>query len=81
MEKIRKWHIHRALESAVLLAEMMPQLTEKEVHHCLTLEAGTRRRKTLVEALIRRAARFNKKAYINNLRKAHHVAYPVEDSE
>lgn len=76
---IRKWHVTRALESAVLLAEMLPELTEEEVLYCLDLEAGSRRRRTLIECLINRAARFNRQRYITQLKEKHHVSSPVEN--
>jgi len=81
MANNRRWYAVRALESAALLAATIDQLSEKEVLHCLSLEAASRRRKTLLTALIRRAARFNKARYINYLKEKYNVPYLIEDSE
>lgn len=72
-EVIRKWHVGQALKSAVLLAELLPQLTEDEVLHCLALEAQSCRRKSLMDSLINRAARFNKQRFVKQLKEKHHV--------
>ena len=79
MSTIRKWHVHQALQSAVLLAEMLATLTEEEVHHCLDLETASRRRKSLIEMLINRAARYNKQHYIASLKEKHHVTSTKQD--
>ena len=75
--EIRKWQVKQALQSAVLLAETLSSLTEKEVHYCLDLESETRRRKSLIECLINRAARFNKQRYIETLKEKHHVTSSI----
>ena len=77
--EIRKWQVKQALQSAVLLAETLSSLTEEEVHYCLDLESATRRRKSLIDCLINRAARFNKQRYIQSLKEKHHVTSTIED--
>ena len=53
----RKWYLGQALESFKRLNEVLDELTYEEVIACLTLEAGTRRRQSLIDRLISRAVR------------------------
>lgn len=72
---VREWQVTRALESTIMLAETMPELTEEEVLHCLSLEAQSCRRKSILISLIKAAARFNKRQYIQSLMEKHHVPH------
>ncbi len=65
---VREWHVKRALESMVALADVAMGLTLDEVIHCLNLEATTRRRKSIITTLIRHAARIEKQQYIEYLK-------------
>jgi competence protein ComGF len=65
---VREWHVKRALESMVALAEIAKELTLAEVMYCLALETKTRRRKSILNALIRHAARLNKRDYVRYLK-------------
>jgi hypothetical protein len=79
--EVREWHVKRALESMVALAEVAKDLTLDEVLYCLNLEARTRRRKSILIALVRYAARLNKREYISHLKEVHDVPYAITDSE
>ena len=69
---VRKWQTSRALESYPALAEVINELTEEEVLHCLQLEAGTRRRRSLIDRLISRAVRIKEAEYSRQLKEKFH---------
>lgn len=78
---VREWHVKRALESVTALAEVADELTEDEALFCLDLETKTRRRKSIVDVLMRLAVKLRRRAYIEHLETHYHAAYPVTDSE
>lgn len=78
---VRKYHVGRALESVAALNDVLHELTEKEVRHCLDLEAQSQRRKSIISILARRAARFNKQRFLKQLAEIYDAPYIVEDSE
>lgn len=63
------WRVKRALESFRSLADVVDQLTEEEVYHCLKLEVETQRRKTVIDRLISRAADLNRQTFIKVLKE------------
>lgn len=63
------WRVKRALESFRSLADVVDQLTEEEVHHCLQLEVETQRRKTIIDRLIAKATDLNSQSYIQSLQE------------
>jgi hypothetical protein len=77
---IRKYEVARALDSVVSLAGVMDDLTEEEVLHCLEVESSSQRRKAVISALIRRAAKFNKQRYVQQLKEKYSVPSVIEDS-
>lgn len=76
---IRKFQVSRALESVVALAEVMDDLTEEEVLHCLEVESSSQRRKAIIDALIRRAVKFNKQRYVQQLKEKYSVPSVIEN--
>lgn len=65
----RKWYIDEALHSFSRLLRVLPQMTEEEVLEALQLESESRRRKSIIDRLIGRAARINEINYVNQLRR------------
>lgn len=63
------WRVKRALESFRSLLDVVEQLTEEEVCHCLKLETETQRRQTVIDRLIAKAADFNRHSFETELRK------------
>jgi hypothetical protein len=78
---IRKFYVGRALESVAALNDVLHDLTEHEVLHCITIEAESQRRKSMIVTLARRAARFNKQRFLKQLSEKFHAPYIVKDSE
>lgn len=74
------WRTSRALESFRELIKVVDQLTEEEVYYCLRLEAGTQRRKTVMERLIHRAADLNRQTFIATLQEKIHGTPEVRRS-
>ena len=66
------WRVKRALESYRQLLDVVDQLTEEEVFHCLQLEAESQRRKTVIDRLIYRAAEINRQTFITKLKEKFH---------
>lgn len=66
---VRKWNINQALESFSRLNEVLSDLTPEEVVACLDLEAGTRRRRSIINRLISRAVRLNEIEFNQKLQK------------
>lgn len=66
------WRVKRALESFRSLLDVVEQLTEEEVYHCLKLETETQRRQTVIDRLIAKAADFNRQSFIANLKEKIH---------
>ena len=63
------WRVKRALESFRSLLDVVEQLTEEEVHHCLQLETESQRRQTVIDRLIAKAADYNRQSFITNLKE------------
>lgn len=72
-ELIRKFHVARALESVAACRDVVVELTEAEVMHCLQVETSTQRRMTVISTLIRRAAQINRRNYIRSLTEKFNV--------
>lgn len=60
---VSKFRIVQALESARALNEHITDLTEEEVLAALDLESSSRRRPSIIDRLISRAARLNEVRY------------------
>jgi hypothetical protein len=52
---VRKWYLSEALSSYRRLLSVVDELTWDEVIACLDLEAGTQRRQSVTDRLIKRA--------------------------
>lgn len=76
---IRTWHTSQALASYPTLASVINELTEEEVLWCLSLEAGSTRRKSIIDRLISRAARLRELSYVAELKEKFHGTTPVEN--
>lgn len=70
---IRKWYTDRALDSYAELNEVVGELTEEEVLACLTLEASTRRRRSILNRLIQRAVRLRSVELTRQLKEQFHA--------
>lgn len=68
----RRWYINKALQSFPGLVEVIGALTEEEVLACLELEAGTLRRRSIIDRLISRAVRLNEISYSRQLKEKFH---------
>ena len=66
------WRVKRALESFRSLLDVVEQLTEEEVYHCLQLETESQRRQTVIDRLIAKAADYNRQTFIANLKERIH---------
>lgn len=66
---VSKFRIGEALVSFGSLHEVIQELTEEEVLACLQLEAATRRRASILNRLISRAARLNEVSYVATLKQ------------
>lgn len=77
---VREWHVKRAMESMIALADIAKELTLDEVIYCLNLESTTRRRKSIISTLIRLAAKLKKREYVKQLKETYNatpeVAHP-----
>lgn len=76
---VRSWHVDQALASFTSLARVVNELTEEEVLHCLKLEAGTLRRRSILERLISRAGRLHEIRYTRQLKEKFHGTSNVQD--
>lgn len=77
---VRKWHMNQALDSYQGLNSVVNELTEEEVLACLTLEAGSRRRRSLINRLIARASRLRAIETTRQLKEQfHHASSSVQD--
>lgn len=68
----RKFLIVQALDSFRGLNERLNELTEEEVLDALDLEGATRRRRSVIDRLISRAARLNEIRYVRQLKEKYH---------
>jgi len=75
---VRRAVIASALESYQTLCSALNGLTEEEVLAALELEAASRRRQTVIDRLISRAARLNELTYVAKLKEKFHGT-PQED--
>lgn len=66
---VSKFKIVQALESARALNDHINDLTEEEVLAALDLESGGRRRPSIVDRLVSRAARLNEVRYTAHLKE------------
>lgn len=66
---IREWHVQRALSSFRELTQIIDQLTEEEVLHCLQKEVETQRRSTVTDVLFQRAADLHQQNYLKSLKE------------
>ena len=57
---LRKWHVAEALASVRRLRQILPQLTEEEVLHVLTIEQQTRGRQHVIKILTSQALKLYK---------------------
>lgn len=70
---VRKWYTDRALDSYASLGQVVNELTEEEVLACLRLEAGTRRRSSIINRLIQRAVRLRSIETTRQLKEQFHA--------
>lgn len=75
---VRKWHLDQALDSYASLENVLHELTEEEVLAALDLEAGTRRRRSLIDRLISRAVRIRESSYSSQLKEKYHGSSPQD---
>lgn len=69
MSEVRKFYIDQALLSYSSLMGVLSDMSEEEVIAALQLEAATRRRRSIIDRLISRAARLNELSYVANLKE------------
>jgi hypothetical protein len=72
MTEVRQWQVTEALSSMRRLADLIDELTEAEVLAALELEAGSQRRRSIVDRLISRAVRLNELNYSKTLKEKYH---------
>ncbi len=70
--KVRDWYVSQALVSYARLTEVLLELTEDEVLAALSLESQSRRRRSITDRLISRAARLNELNYVKHLKEIYH---------
>ena len=63
------------------LLAVLPQLTEEEVLHCLQVEAGSLRRRSVIDRLISRATQLNGERYTRQLKEKFHGNDPQQDHD
>lgn len=78
---LRQWHVGQALDSFRSLIGVLGELTEEEVMHCLQVEAGSLRRRSVIDRLISRAARINEQRFTRQLKEKFHGKDPQQDHE
>ncbi|WP_018609537.1 hypothetical protein [Uliginosibacterium gangwonense] len=66
---VREWYMQLALQSYRKLVGVIGELTEEEVLAALSLEKSSRRRKSIIDALTRKAAEFNRQTYLTSLKE------------
>lgn len=77
---VRKWFIHEALASFRRLTAVVDQLTAEEVTACLDLEAGSQRRRSVIDRLIARALQLSTLSLSLTLtRKYHGNSHPFQN--
>lgn len=78
---IRTQYVVQALGSFRTLNDVLGKLTEEEVLHCLQVEAGSTRRRSVINRLISRAARINELRYTRQLKEKFRGKDPQQDHE
>ena len=78
---VRRWHIDQALRSFVDLNRVLGELTSEEVTACLEIEAGTRRRRSVIDRLISRAIRLAEINLSRQLKEKYHGTPRIENHE
>lgn len=78
---VRKLLVDQALASYAGLTAVLDEMTEEEVIACLELEAGSRRRQTILDRLTSRAVRLNELSYNRQLKEKFHGTRPIEDHD
>lgn len=76
---VRRYYIDLALKSYASLVANLDELTEEEVLACLSLEASSRRRQSILDRLTSRAVRLNELLYNRQLKEKFHGTRPLED--
>lgn len=66
---VRGNYTKAALENYESLSKVIGELTEEEVFACLNLEAGSRRRRSIIERLISKAVRMNELKFKSHLQE------------
>lgn len=78
---VRKFQIDQALTSFTSLVTVLHELSEEEVLACLALEAGSRRRRSILDRLISRAVRLNELSYNQRLKEKFHGTCSQQDPQ
>lgn len=69
---VRGNYIKAALDNYESLSKVVSELTEEEVFACLNLEAGSRRRRSIIDRLISKAVRINELKFKSQLQEKYH---------
>lgn len=77
--KIREWYVGQALSSFQRLSEVLLELTEDEVIAALELESQSRRRRSIMDRLMSRAARLNEVRYVQSLKEKYYGAHTQQN--
>ncbi len=78
---VRKFLIGQALDSFSALKDHLTEMTEEEVLAALQLESATRRRPSVIDRLISRAARLNELSYVAKLKEKFHGTHPHPEDQ
>lgn len=74
---VRKWYMDQALHSYRSMNKVLFDLTLEEIEKALELEAASRRRETLIETLMGRAARIVELDYVTKLKERINYGTPT----
>lgn len=66
------WKVQRALDSFRNLIDKLDELTEEEVLSALEFESSTRRRISIMDRLVAKAADFNRQNFILTLKEKYY---------
>ena len=77
---VRRFYIDQALTSFASLTKIISELTEEEVLASLKLEAGTLRRRSILDRLISRAGRLHELRYTAILKEKFKWPAPRQSS-
>lgn len=61
---MRKWFVSEALTTVRKLVEVLPQLTDEEIAHVITVEEASSKRETLLDKLYREQRQRARKQFI-----------------